>query len=366
MSTIYDIASKTGFSASTVARALSGNGYCGKTTKEAVLRAARDMNYTPVQAAKTLKSKITSKVMFCIPDILNPYYFRMIGGVNEILEQHGYYTILAYSEHNPEKEIQLVKALEARFVDGLIMGSFDFSEFLIETIRKSRLPVVLTNLYGSKDDHDNFDCVYVDHTKAVYIAALCLLEKGHRDICLVIGSIREQTGAERLLGYRRALKEYGLAYREELVVQSDFTLDGGRRDFSAFMEKKIPVTALVACNDLMGVACLNYCGEHGLRVPEDVSIITLDNTDYCLCTSPKLTSVDMRQYTLGRNAAGLLLERIQQKRDMKKIIRLEPELIQRDSVLAAYNNNYFAANWKIRGAVQPLTEPAASPETTCF
>jgi DNA-binding LacI/PurR family transcriptional regulator len=338
MSTIYKIAGKTGFSASTVARALSGRGYCGKKTKEIILRTARTMNYVPVQAAKTLKNKITNKIMFCIPDILNPYYFRMIGAVNDVLEQQGYYTILAYSEHNIEKEIKIIEALESRFVDGLIIGSFDFNERLVETIRKCHLPVVLTNLYKSQNDRENFDCVYVDHTKAVFIATTHLLQQGHRNICLMDGSIREQTGYERLQGYRRALKEYQVPYRKDLVVQSDFTREGGYRDFTAFMEGRAPgelITAVVACNDLMGIGCLHYCRENSLRAPEDISIVTLDNSDYSLCTYPQLSSIDMMQYRIGENAARLLLERIQEKRDYKKIVRLEPELVIRKSVLPA-------------------------------
>jgi LacI family transcriptional regulator len=296
MSTIYNIAEKTGFSASTVARALSGRGYCGKDTRQIIACAARELNYVPVQAAKTLKSKITSKIMFCIPDILNPYYFRMISAVNEVMEQYGYYTILAYSEHDADKEVEIVRALRSRFVDGLIMGSFDFNPRLIETIHECGLPVVITNLYASADTHYNsFDCVYVDHTKAVSIATSYLLERGHRNVCFLGGSLGEQTSRERLMGYTQALSGVRIAYRDSLVVQSDFTYAGGYRDFAAFMEQGEPVSAVMACNDLMGVGCLNYCREHHLRVPEDISIVTLDNTDYCLCAYPRLTSIEMMQ-----------------------------------------------------------------------
>lgn len=128
MSTIYDIAKKTGLSPSTVARALSGNGYCSKKSKEIVVKAAKEMNYVPVQAAKILKSKITKKVMFCIPDIFNPFYFSMIRGVNQVLEKHDYHTILVYTEHNRNRELRMIEALKERFVDGMIMVSFDFNE----------------------------------------------------------------------------------------------------------------------------------------------------------------------------------------------------------------------------------------------
>ena len=332
MSTIYDIAKKTGYSASTVARALSGNGYCSEKARKVILQSADEMHYQPVQAAKILKNKITKKVMLCIPDIFNPYYFPMIRGVNDILEQYGYYTILVYSEHDVRKEIRMVQALREHFVDGMIIVSFDFNKKLMNEIRKSSLPIVLTNLYKSMDEHENFDCVYVDHTKAVYLATMSLLQNKHQSIAFLGGSLKEQTGLERLDGYKSALSECGIGYRNELVIQSDFSREGGYRDFAAFMKSKADITGVVACNDLMAVGCLNYCRESGLDVPHDISITSLDNTDYCLCTHPQLTSVDMMQNQIGKNAAHLLMERIQDGNDCHKVIKLDPKLVERTSV----------------------------------
>lgn len=336
MSTIYDIAKKTGLSASTVARALSGSGYCSKQAKEIVYRAAKEMNYTPVQAAKILKSKITKKVMFCIPDIFNPFYFGMIRGVNQVLEKHGYYTILVYTEHNRNRELSMIEALKERFVDGLIMVSFDFNEKVIGAIAESGLPAVITNLYESRNAQASFDCVYVDHVRATHLATEHLISQGHKRIAYLGGSVKEQTGAERLKGYQQALEASGIAYDPALVIQSDYTRPGGERDFAKFYKRdgRDKPTALIAANDLMGVGTLNYCMENGIRVPEDLSIITLDNTEYCKCTYPRLTSVDMMQKQIGQNAAQALMERLMDKRAYNKVVRLEPRLKLRDSVLS--------------------------------
>ena len=334
MSTIYDIAKKTGYSPSTVARALNGRGFCSEKAKQAITATAEEMQYSPVQAAKSLKSKITQKVLLCIPDIFNPYYFPMIRGVSDVLEQYGYYTILVYSEHNVQKEIQFVKALKEHFADGAIIISFDFSDKLIEEIRKCPVPIVLTNQYDSINGTDNFDCVYVDHTKAVYLATMHVLQKGHRNIAFLGGPLKEQTSLERLEGYRLALKDQGMPFNDKMIIQSDFSLEGGYQAFEAFMKTKRDVTAVVACNDLMGVGCLNYCQERGFAVPQDISIITLDNTDYCLCTHPRLTSINMMQNQIGELAAQIVMERIQNGTDYRKIIRLDPLLVERDSVIA--------------------------------
>ena len=145
MATIYDIAEKTGFSASTVARALNGKGYCSPSAKEKILRAAQEIGYVPHQAAKTLKNNITKKVMMCIPDIMNPYYFAMIHGAAVTLERFGYSVLLEYTMHNPQKELEVLDSLKGHFVDGVIFGSFDYTPTLIEAIKGTGLPTVITS-----------------------------------------------------------------------------------------------------------------------------------------------------------------------------------------------------------------------------
>ena len=108
MSTIYDIAKKVGLSPSTVARVLSGRGYSSSAAKEKVMSAADELKYTPIHAAKALKSKITNTIMMCIPDITNPYYFNIISNVCDVMENGGYRTILTYTHHNALKELSLM------------------------------------------------------------------------------------------------------------------------------------------------------------------------------------------------------------------------------------------------------------------
>ncbi len=334
MSNIYDIGRETGLSPSTVARALSGKGYCSEAARIKVQKAAKKLNYVPVQAAKSLKSKITRKVMFCIPDIYNPYYFDMIREVNRVLEQSGYYMILVHTGHDAKKELEIVDTLKERFVDGMIILSFHFDDKLMDRIRTCGLPVVLTNRCDGYDDEENFDCAYVDYMRAAYIATEYLLKKGHKKVGLLVGDIREQMGYERLEGYQRALRDAGVACEEDLIIYSDFTRAGGYVRFLEYLEKKgLQMSGLVACNDLMGIGCIQACRERGIVLPGQLSIVTLDNTDYCSCTYPELTSVDMRQTQVGQNAAELLMERIREGRRYTKMISLMPRLVERNSVL---------------------------------
>ena len=334
MSNIYEIAKKTKLSPSTVARALSGRGYCSQKARELVLKTAKEMNYVPSQAAKTLRSNITNKILLCIPDIYNPFYFRMIKGVGDICEKFQYRTILVHTNHSFEKEIQTVESMREKFADGLIMVSFNFNEPLIERIKRCAVPVVLTNYYEDYSEKSNFDCVYVDHTKATYLATNHLIQNGHRQIVFVGGSREEQTGGERLQGYIKALGASGLPFQEEYFLPADFRRELARDKFREFLDSGRPVSAVVAANDLMGEGVIDVCHERGLRVPDDLSIVTLDNTDYCTCIYPNLTSVDMKQEDIGAMAAELLFERIRNHRGFRKSVVLEPALVPRGSVMA--------------------------------
>lgn len=333
LSTIYDIAEKTGLSASTVARALSGRGYCSEEAKEKVFAAAKELDYFPHQAAKTLKNNITNKIMLCIPDIMNPYYFAMIKEVTHILESYNYNVLLSYTMHSPKKELEILNSLKGQFVDGLIFGSFDYNPTLIEAIKDTGVPTAITSLYRDKSENQDFyDCVYVDQSLAAWVATHHCIEKGHRRIAFIGGDPKEQNTRERFKGYCRALDEAEIPIDNSLVIHADFTRELALSKFKQFINEGGNCTAAMACNDLMGVGCMNACSELGLSVPNDISIVSLDNTDYCICTNPQMTSVDMMQGMVGAEAARLVMDRILNKRNYRKDVVFSPQIIVRESV----------------------------------
>ncbi len=332
MATIYDVSKKTGLSASTVVRALNGTGYCSQSSRDAILEAAHELGYVPHQAAKALKSHITQKVMLCIPDIMNPYYFAMIQGATQVLDRYGYNIILGYTMHSPKKELEVLESLKGRYVDGLIFGSFDYSPQLIQAIRDTDLPTVITSFYESAEEQDFYDCVHVNQPRAAWIATEYCLRNGHTRIAFLGGDAGEQNTRERFEGYRKALEERDIALEESLAIHADFTREGACHAFRSFLEQGGECTAVVACNDLMGVGCMNVCRDMGIRVPDDISIVSLDNTDYCLCTDPPMTSVDMMQRQVGEEAANFVMNRILEKRRFQKNMAFSPVLVVRDSV----------------------------------
>ncbi|HBG75904.1 MAG TPA: LacI family transcriptional regulator [Clostridiales bacterium] len=310
---------------------LNNKGYCSPKSREIVLKAAKDLHYTPTHAARSLKSKKTNKVLMCVPDICNPFYFKMIKGVNDILEEHDYFMLLCYTRHSTRQELKLIQVLNERYGDGMILISFDFNEKIISSVRDCPLPIVLTNKYDNEKMLDNFDYVYVDDRKGMYLATAHLIDQGHKDIALISGSRSEQVGRERTDGYSCALRDTGIPVDESYMVESDYTREGGYNSMKKLLSRKKRMSAVVCSNDLAAIGCMEACYESHVNIPDDIAIVSMDNTDYCTCTRSALSSIDMQQEELGRTAASLLMERINEGRKRKKTIRLEPELVVRNS-----------------------------------
>ena len=332
MSNIYDIAEKTGFSPSTVARALRDKGNVGKDTKAKILAAAEGMSYTPTHAARSLRNKKTNNILMCIPDLYNPFYFNLIKGASDVLESQGYHIVLCHSKRDLQEELKIINMLKERYGDGILFLTFDLNETNVQALMGTRLPVVTTNL----TPRDSLiDYVHVDQEKAMYLATCHLIEMGHTKIGVLIGDMNEQNSYERFEGHSRAMKEHGLAVRNDLTIVSNFTREHARlvmNDFFNSSKNKGKMTAIAAANTLMGIGCLDACAENGILIPNDLSVISLDDTDVTTCTSPRLSVIDMLQEEIGKKAALLLLEQIKGRKQKRKAELIEPRLISRESV----------------------------------
>lgn len=331
--TIYHIAERVGVSPSTVSRALSGRGYCGQKTKNKILAVAKEMNYAPDSAAQMLKMRLTKKIIFAVPDICNPFYFDMINGINEVLEVHGYLLILIYTKHSLKEELRAIQNLKEKVADGMIMVSFNFTEENIGAINAVQAPVVLTNKYVSPQGRDRFDYVYVDTYTGIKLGMEHLLAQGITRIGYIGGSTGEQTGYQRFCGYRDALENAGLPLLDDYIAESDYTENGGYVTAKSWLKRIELPEAIVASNDLMAIGVMKACEEAGLRIPEDIAIVGMDNLDLASRVYPKLTSVSLAQEEIGRRSAQVLMDRLQGIPRQDGEIKLLPSLVVRNSSL---------------------------------
>lgn len=334
MATIYEIAQEVGLSPSTVARALRGTGYCSKDSHDRIMDVARRMNYVPSHAAKSLKSKRTNKILFCIPDIYNPFYFGMIKGASDVLEEYGYYAILCHTKGDKEMEKKMLRNLKEGYGDGMIFVSFDFNKENIAEVNACSKPVVLTNNYQSPKGEDRFDCVYIDTFEGICMACRHMISQGFQRIGYIGGDSGIQTGRERFSGFLKAMNEANLPIDQKLLKEGDFSRSSGEKVMEELIIADTIPEALVVANDLMAIGAMKACRRHRLRIPEDVAVIGMDNTDMATCASPELSSIGMKEEEIGMYSARLLMERIQKGRAEKQTVRLQPELFFRASSTA--------------------------------
>ncbi|MGG4094224.1 LacI family DNA-binding transcriptional regulator [Paenibacillus lautus] len=329
--TIYTIAERVGVSPSTVSRALSGRGYCSPKTKSKILEAAKEMNYAPDHAAKMLKMRQTNKIIFAVPDICNPFYFDMINGINQVLEEHDYLMILFYTKHRLQEEMKAIQTLRENVADGMIMVSFHFGEENIGAINALQAPVVLTNKYVSPEGNDRFDYVYVDTYDGIKQSTEHLIRQGLRSIAYLGGNLSEQTGHERFCGYRDAMLNAGIPLIPRFIAESDYTESGGYVMAKAWLEGLDHPEGIVAANDLMAIGVMKACEEAGLRIPHDVAVVGMDNLDLASRVYPKLTSVALQQEEIGRKAAQILMDRMLGIPREERAVKLMPQMVVRDS-----------------------------------
>lgn len=329
MSSIYEVAKIAGVSPSTVARALNNKGYCSYETKKKIIEIAKQINYKPVHTAKMLKYQRTDKILFCMPDVFNPFYFGMFNGINEVVNKYGYYIILGYTQSKLSEELKMIKILGEKYADGMILVSHHFCKENIQAVNECNMPVVLTNQYVSEDQNDVFDYVYVDTRKGAYLLTEHLIKQGHRKIVFIGADKNTQTGYERFCGFRDALKAYGIDYNDTMMYVSNYTKESGYNIGCEILKKSERPTGVVSINDLTALGFMNACKDKNIKIGEEISVVGMDNTDCARCVTPNLTSLSLREDEIGRIAAQLLIERLIEGRTERKTVKLEPRLYVR-------------------------------------
>ncbi len=333
--TIYDIAKTAGVSPGTVSRTLNNVGYIKYETREKIEAVMKQFDYIPNRAARSLKTKRTGLIMLAIPDTDNPFYVDMIKAVQDVVKANDNSMVLYYTEGKKNDEIKALKMLHENFADALIMVNFYFTDEYKRESEKIKCPIVLSgisvsDLGGGEDD--GFDYVGVDCRKGIYLSAMHLIGQGHINIGYIAGIKELNTFMERCEGYREAFMDSGIKIREELIYWENYNESSGYKAGKYFLDLKNRPTAICAANDMMAMGALRAMDDNGIKVPEDISIVGMDNIDISSRLKPGLSSVSIAQSEIGRTAAELIFKRLngEEKGISKKII-FEPRLVVRES-----------------------------------
>ena len=327
MATIYDIAKATGVGKSTVANALSGKGTVSEATRQRVLEYAEKIGYRPNILARSLFNRKTLTIALILPTITNPFYPEIVEAIEQSARERDYQTLFSHTHLDFELARQQMERMRSRWVDGyIIMGcSMDISD--VVHYAQQDLPVVLCD-WQENEVPEGVPQVSVDFYRAGQLAALHLLDLGHRRMAVIFDAPHQTL---RMEGFMSALQEAGLTLPEHMRAQGASTLDSGYAAARRLLQQSERPTAIFATTDWMAFGALNAVLDAGLRVPEDISIVGLDDLVFSAHLRPPLTTVAVPKIELARQATTLLFKQIDGERDNTATSFVQPYLVVRES-----------------------------------
>lgn len=326
-STLALVAERAGVSIASVSRVLNGLPASERVT-ERVRAAAEELGYVPHASARSLKIGRTEQIALAVADVGNPVYVGMMREISRVVTRAGYRLVLSSTGSDPRDQIDLLVGLNRGFADGLILSPLRVPEELGAQLRASRFPIVII---GSLPPGVELDNVRADSVAGMALAVDHLAALGRGRIAFVNGPVDTVPGAARLDGYLKALTARGLHHNAEAqVAAKDFTYKAGLKAAARLLEQSTP-DAIVCANDLLAIAAVKVAGQRGLRVPEDLAIVGMDDTDLADLANPSITSVDLGATKRARAAAKLLLRRLEKPQAPIRQIVIEPALTVRAS-----------------------------------
>lgn len=328
--TIYDVAREAGVSMATVSRVVNNNPNVKPQTRKKVFEAIEKLGYRPNAVARGLASKKTTTVGVVIPDISNSIFAEVARGIEDIANMYHYNIILCNADKKKDKEIRVINTLLEKQVDGLLFMGGVVTDEHIRAFQTSTVPIVLC---GTTVDNGEIPSVDIDHEAAAYDAVNMLIEEGHRRIGMISGTLQDPaTGYARYNGYRRALENAGIPVREELVRLGNYRYESGAEAMSYFLGLAERPTAIFAATDEMAIGAIHAIQDHGLKVPDDVSVISIDNIRMASMVRPQLTTVAQPMYDIGAVSMRLLTKLMNKETVEETKVVLPHEIIRRKTV----------------------------------
>lgn len=327
--TIYDVAREAGVSMATVSRVVNGNPNVKPATRKKVLETIERLGYRPNAVARGLASKKTTTVGVVIPDISNVFFAEVVRGIEDIASMYHYNIILSNSDKNTDKELSLINTLLEKQVDGLLFMGGEVTEEHLQIFKTAMVPIVLA---ATKDEHNMFPSVDIDHTQAAKDAVQAFIESGHKKIALISGPLTDPlTGYARYEGYKQALLEAGLLLNENYIRVGDYRYESGMKAMQYFLSLEQRPTAVFSASDEMAVGAIHEIQDQGLKVPDDIEVRGFDNIPISSMVRPLLSTVAQPQYDIGAVAMRFLTKYMNQEHIADQVVVLQHQLINRKS-----------------------------------
>jgi LacI family transcriptional regulator len=307
MATLKDVAQLAGVGLGTASRVVSGKGVVSPAKAERVRKAIEELRFRPSHAARSLMLGTTQTIGVYIPVMAGTFYTPILQLIDNELRLAGVQMVVAFGSGGGDARARAMRGIEflvQRGCDGIMVMTTALLEEDLAALGPAGARIVIINhrLPTMPDQ-----CFTLDHRLGGRLAALTLLEHGHRDIAVIAGPSNLDDSVERIEGFLAELEKVGIDPRALWIVESDFSAAGGRQAARALLDSKRAFTALFCANDELAVGALSCFQEAGVRVPHDVSVIGYDDTPSAEYSAPRLTSVHLPWGEMAQNGARQLL-----------------------------------------------------------
>lgn len=330
MTTVRDVAIAAGVSRATAARVIANPEMVAEETRQRILKVMEDLGYSRNSVAASLRTTRTGRIIVTVPDISNPFFSRVIRGVEEAAQRAGYAVLLGDTRNEREREEQYADMLNRREADGIIFLGHRLPATLAKVLARdgSRAPIVngceFTPSLGVSSAH-------IDNASASYEVVEALYVRGHRDIAVIAGPAESPLTRDRLVGARRAAEDCGLGDRL-LVEGGDFSIESGRAATLSLLALPVPPTAIFCFSDEMAIGALAAAREAGVPCPQAVSVVGFDDIQMARYVDPPLATVRQPMAEIGRKTVELLLDVLSGRQTQPINATLPHKMIVRESL----------------------------------
>jgi LacI family transcriptional regulator len=321
---IKDVAERASVSVATVSRVLNADPNVDPEYRKRVRAAVAELGYRPNRLARNLRRQQMEAIGIVVPDIENPHFAEVVRVVEGVALKMGYRVLVCNTDEDAARQAACLSMLADERVSGIVMSPSD-ADASIDQLRDLGIPVVTIDRALARA---STDLIVADNVPAVRTATQRLIDAGHRRIAFVGGRSEVETGSERQEGYLAAVEAAGLT---GILANGGFRRDKARAAVRELLGQDSPPSALIVANNLMALGALQAIRDRGLRIPQDIAVIAVDNPDWSELLDPPLTVLAQPIRAMATQAAELLIQRIRGE-EFTPVRQVYPlELIVRDS-----------------------------------
>lgn len=325
--TMQMVADLAKVSLATVSHVINGTRFVRPDTTEHVLETIRATGYIPNSLARALARNSSSSFGLVLSWATNPYFADIVATIEQTCHRSGMSVLMSDTSDDPEKQLRIVQDFHQRRVDGIFIAlCSDPLDRTLNYLRDHQVPTVLVDRLAA----DDFDQVGVDNTLSINLLLDHLVDHGHKKIAFVSGHEGYATSAERKAAYLRRMAHHGLEEHAQMSIASNSSAEAAASTLAMIQGKQRP-DAIIGGNNLSTVGAMRGIRESGLKVPDDIVLVGIDDFEWADSFEPRLTVIAQPCQNIGEQAAAMMQARIDDPTAEPKTVRLAPELIVRNS-----------------------------------